>query len=156
MIKNRPEINTAFRKRRTGLSDLLKLYEINYLKLKKLIPSIHSDEEKVFYLPEGTKSSQVTINVTKESKFTSRLIISQNNSSIAAMESHIMEIAIYHDLKMIEVVRFNGKHQFWSRNSFPNKNMLSKDEKFQWNKYLSELLDFSKNEGLANIIFKIS
>jgi uncharacterized protein YqiB (DUF1249 family) len=107
-------------------------------------------------LPEGTKSSQVTINVTKESKFTSRLIISQNNSSIAAMESHIMEIAIYHDLKMIEVVRFNGKHQFWSRNSFPNKNMLSKDEKFQWNKYLSELIDFSKNEGLANIIFKIS
>ena len=82
------------------------------------------------------------------------MLVSQNNFSIETIENLIMEIAIYHDLRMIEVIRFNGKHQFWSRNSFPNKNMLSKDEKFQWNKYLSEWLEFSKREGLATIIFK--
>jgi uncharacterized protein YqiB (DUF1249 family) len=52
---------------------------------------------------------------------------------------------------MVEVRRFNGKHQFWSRNVFPNKNMLSKDEKYQWNKYLSEWLGFVTREGLSNI-----
>ena len=67
------------------------------------------------------------------------------------MEDMIMEVAIYHDLKMVEVRCFNGKHQFWSRNIFPNKNMLSKDEKYQWNKYLSEWLSFVTREGLSNI-----
>ena len=29
--------------------------------------------------------------------------------------------------------------------------MLSKDEKYQWNKYLSEWLSFVTKEGLSNI-----
>ena len=39
---------------------------------------------------------------------------------------------------MAEVRKFNDKKQFWLRNKYPNKNMLSKDEKFQWN-YLTNL-----------------
>ena len=154
MIKNKQKINFAIKRSKTDLSDLLNLYELNYLKLQKLLPNISIDGETSFSLPEGKKNSKVIINILKESKFTSRMLVSQNNFSIETIENLIMEIAIYHDLRMIEVIRFNGKHQFWSRNSFPNKNMLSKDEKFQWNKYLSEWLEFSKREGLATIIFK--
>lgn len=154
MIKNKQKINFAVKRGKTDLSDLLNLYELNYLKLQKLLPNISIDGETSFSLPEGKKNSKVIINILKESKFTSRMLVSQNNFSIETIENLIMEIAIYHDLRMIEVIRFNGKHQFWSRNSFPNKNMLSKDEKFQWNKYLSEWLEFSKREGLATIIFK--
>ena len=104
-----------------------------------------------FGLPEGESSSSVSINVFKESKYTSKLIVCQSNFSISSMEDMIMEVAIYNDLKMVEVRRFNGKHQFWSRNVFPNKNMLSKDEKYQWNKYLSEWLTFVTREGLSKI-----
>jgi uncharacterized protein YqiB (DUF1249 family) len=143
--------NIRLKTKRTGLNDLLVLYEINFLKLKKLLPDLFTKEKKYFCLPEGNKNSDVVITVERESKFTSRLIISQSNFSIKKVENLIMEVAIYHDLKMVEVRRFNGKHQFWSRNLFPNKNMLSKDEKFQWNKYLSEWLSFSRKEGLGNI-----
>ena len=127
------------------------LYEINYLKLNKILPNILNKNNASFGLPEGESSSSVSINVFKESKYTSKLKVCQSNFSISSMEDMIMEVAIYNDLKMVEVRRFNGKHQFWSRNVFPNKNMLSKDEKYQWNKYLSEWLTFVTREGLSNI-----
>jgi uncharacterized protein YqiB (DUF1249 family) len=50
---------------------------------------------------------------------------------------------------MAEVRKFNGKKQFWLRNKYPNKNMLSKDEKFQWNYFLEEFLVHTKNCGLS-------
>ena len=41
-------------------------------------------------------------------------------------------------------------------NYFGNKNMFHKDEKYQWNKFFSEWLVFSKKEGLAEKIVKIN
>ena len=152
MIKtNQQAYNFNSQKKKTRLNDLIKLYEINYLKLHKILPNILNKNNASFGLPEGESSSSVSINVLKESKYTSKLIVCQSNFSISSMEDMIMEVAIYNDLKMVEVRRFNGKHQFWSRNVFPNKNMLSKDEKYQWNKYLSEWLTFVTREGLSKI-----
>jgi uncharacterized protein YqiB (DUF1249 family) len=152
MIKiNQQAYNFNSQKKKTRLNDLIKLYEINYLKINKILPNILNNNNASFSLPEGEKSSVVNINVFNESKYTSKLIVCQSNFSISSMENMIMEVAIYHDLRMVEVRRFNGKHQFWSRNVFPNKNMLSKDEKYQWNKYLSEWLGFVTREGLSNI-----
>ena len=152
MIKiSRQTQNYNSQKKKTGLNDLIKLYEINYIKLNRILPNILTRDSTDFSLPEGDECSTVKININKESRYTSKLIICQSDFSITTMKDMIMEVAIYHDLKMIEVRRFNGKHQFWSRNVFPNKNMLSKDEKYQWNKYLSEWLDFVKKEGLSNI-----
>ena len=152
MIKiSQQTYNFNSQRKKTRLNDLIKLYEINYLKLNKILPNILRKNRASFSLPEGEKSSAVNINVLKESKYTSKLIVCQTNFSINNMEDMIMEVAIYHDLKMTEVRRFNGKHQFWARNVFPNKNMLSKDEKYQWNKYLSEWLSFVAREGLSNV-----
>ena len=152
MIKiSQQTYNFNSQRKKTRLNDLIKLYEINYLKLNKILPNILRKNRASFSLPEGEKSSAVNINVLKESKYTSKLIVCQTNFSINNMEDMIMEVAIYHDLKMTEVRRFNGKHQFWARNVFPNKNMLSKDEKYQWNKYLSEWLSFAAREGLSNV-----
>ena len=61
------------------------------------------------------------------------------------MQNTRIEIFIYHDAKMAEVKKFNGKKQFWLRNKYPNKNMLSRDEKFQWNYFLEEFLTHTKN-----------
>ena len=143
------------RKSKINLSKLIKLYENNYIKVVNLLPKKSIDSSMTFFLPEGTKNSNVLIKVIKSSKYTSALKIIQSNMSINRLPETRMEVAIYHDLKMAEVIHFNGKRVFWLRNKYPNINMFSKDEKFQWNKFLSEWLTFSKKEGLSNLILNI-
>ena len=145
MTKNR---YTAINKSRKNLSDLIRLYEINYLKLMKLLPIQKISTEFNFLIPEGLNNSEIKISVNKESKHTSKLTLYKSNN-IRHVTDMQMEIFLYHDAKLAEVKRFNGKSQFWLRNTYPNKNMLSKDEKFQWNIFLSEFLTYSRLHGLS-------
>ena len=147
MIKNR---YAAINKSRKSLSDLIRLYEINYLKLIKLLPIQKINTEFKFLLPEGLNNSEIRISINKKSKHTSELTLYKSNL-LRHMDDTKMEIYIYHDAKMVEVRRFNGKSQFWLRNKYPNKNMLSKDEKFQWNIFLSEFLTYTQLHGLSVI-----
>ena len=153
---NRDNTGITLRKRaKTRLKDILYLCENNYFKVKSLVPQLVEIDKTTFLLPEGDFNSRVTLSAYKESKHTSLLEINQfsffNSRSIATK----IEVVIYHDLKMAEVRKFNGKRQFWARNKYPNKNMFHKDEKFQWNKFLSEWLEFSKKEGLADIYIEL-
>ena len=145
MIKNR---YAAINKSRKSLSDLIRLYEINYLKLIKLLPIQKINTEFKFLLPEGLNNSEIRISINKKSKHTSELTLYKSNL-LRHMDDTKMEIYIYHDAKMAEVRKFNGKRQFWLRNKYPNKNMLTKDEKFQWNIFLSEFLSHSISHGLS-------
>ena len=145
MTKNR---FAAINKSRKNLSDLIRLYEINYLKLMKLLPIQKIDTEFNFLIPEGLNNSEIRISINKKSKHTSKLTLYKSNL-LRHMDDTKMEIYIYHDARMAEVRRFNGKSQFWLRNKYPNKNMLSKDEKFQWNIFLSEFLTHAQLQGLS-------
>ena len=145
MIKNR---YSAINKSRKSLKDLIRLYELNYLKLMKLLPIKEINSKFNFFIPEGLYNSEIRISINRKSKHTSKLILYKSNL-LRHMEDTKMEIYIYHDARMAEVRRFNGKSQFWLRNKYPNKNMLSKDEKFQWNIFLSEFLTYSKLHGLS-------
>ena len=145
MTKNR---YAAINKSRKNLSDLIRLYEMNYLKLMKLLPIQKINTEFNFLIPEGLNNSEIRISVNKKSKHTSKLTLYKSNN-IRHVTDMQMEIFLYHDAKLAEVKRFNGKSQFWLRNTYPNKNMLSKDEKFQWNIFLSEFLTYSKLHGLS-------
>ena len=141
---------TLKRRPRTNLKSLLLLYEKNYLILNKLIPDFNKNLTMCYLLPEGKNNSKVTIKLIKDSKYTSTLIINQSKILDNNLLSTKIKVAIYHDFKMAEVRTFNGRYLFWAINRYPNKNMFHKDEKFQWNKFLSEWLSFSKKEGLAD------
>jgi len=139
------------RENKTNLKDLLWLYENNYIKVKSLFPEIEETKVSHFFLPEGDNNSRVDLRISKKSKFTSKLEIKQTSLSNLNLITITIEVFVYWDVKLAEVRSFNGKKLFWARNRYPNKNMFHKDEKFQWNKFLSEWLEFSKNEGLSDI-----
>ena len=147
MIKNEGLLKKRSRK---TLNDLIFLYEINYLKLIKLFPIQNLENYLNFIIPEGLNNSEIRISIDRNSQHTSKLIL-YKSSNIRHITDMKMEIFVYHDAKLAEVKRFNGKSQFWLRNTYPNKNMLSKDEKFQWNIFLSEFLTYSKLHGLSII-----
>ncbi len=147
MIKNR---QSYFRNSNRGLNQLLRLYERNYQKLVKFFPINRSLTEIDYLIPEGKKNSEIKIACTHISSHTSVITISKTKSFSLLQDTNI-EIYLYHDAKMAEVRKFNGKKQFWLRNRYPNKNMLTRDEKFQWNFFLEEFLTHTKNYGLSII-----
>ena len=140
----------AEKRSRKSLNDLISLYEINYLKIIKLFPIQKLESNLYFIIPEGVNNSEIRVSIDKNSRHTSKLTL-YKSSSIKQIKDIRMEIFVYHDAKLAEVKRFNGKSQFWLRNTYPNKNMLSKYEKFQWNIFLSEFLTYSKLHGLSII-----
>ena len=147
---------TLRRKPKTNLKGLLFLYEKNFTLIKKIIPSFKKNLNLSYLLPEADLNSRVTIELNKDSRYTSTLIISQSGYTTKELNETEIVVAIYHDIRMAEVRKFNGKQLFWARNKYPNTNMFHKDEKYQWNKFFSEWLVFSKNEGLAENIVKIN
>ena len=145
MIKNK--INKYKRSNR-GLNQLLRLYERNYLKLIHFFPIGDHESSIVYLMPEGLLNKEIRISCKKLSSHTSVIEI-YKSKSLSLLENTEIEIYIYHDARMAEVRKFNGKKQFWLRNKYPNKNMLSKDEKFQWNSFLEEFLTHTKTHGLS-------
>ena len=93
-------------------------------------------------------NKEIKISCKKLSSHTSVIKI-YKTKSLSLLQNTEIEIYIYHDAKMAEVRKFNGKRQFWLRNKYPNKSMLSKDEKFQWNFFLEEFLTHTKTYGLS-------
>ena len=147
MIKNR---QSYIRNSNRGLNQLLRLYERNYQKLVKFFPINRSLTEIDYLIPEGKKNSEIKIACKNISSHTSVITISKTKSFSLLQDTNI-EIYLYHDAKMAEVRKFNGKKQFWLRNRYPNKNMLTRDEKYQWNFFLEEFLTHTKNYGLGII-----
>ena len=145
MIKNK--INKYKRSNR-GLNQLLRLYERNYLKLIHFFPIGDHESSIVYLMPEGLLNKEIRISCKKLSSHTSVIEI-YKSKSLSLLQNTEIEIYIYHDARMAEVRKFNGKKQFWLRNKYPNKNMLSKDEKFQWNFFLEEFLTHTKTHGLS-------
>lgn len=145
MIKNK--IN-KYKRNNRGLNQLLRLYERNYLKLIHFFPIGDHESSIVYLMPEGLLNKEIRISCKKLSSHTSVIEI-YKSKSLSLLENTEIEIYIYHDARMAEVRKFNGKKQFWLRNKYPNKNMLSKDEKFQWNFFLEEFLTHTKTHGLS-------
>ena len=131
-----------------GLNQLLRLYERNYLKLIHFFPIGDHESSIVYLMPEGLLNKEIRISCKKLSSHTSVIEI-YKSKSLSLLQNTEIEIYIYHDAKMAEVRKFNGKKQFWLRNKYPNKNMLSKDEKFQWNYFLEEFLTHTNTHGLS-------
>jgi uncharacterized protein YqiB (DUF1249 family) len=47
---------------------------------------------------------------------------------------------MYHDARLAEVVSCDGLRNIVPKNVYPNRNMLQRDEKAQWNRFLEEWL----------------
>ena len=145
MIKNKI---SRYKHSKRGLNQLLRLYERNYLKLVHLFPISDHEKSMVYLIPEGVLNKEIKISFKRLSSHTSVMEI-YKSKSLSLLQNTEIEVHIYHDAKMAEVRKFNGKRQFWLRNKYPNKNMLSKDEKFQWNFFLEEFLTHTKTHGLS-------
>ena len=127
--------------------------EKNYLLFSQILPSLNQEIVFSFGLPiESFKLSEVSISLNKISKFTSDIKVCFSAELSKEIE---IEVRLYHEAKMCEVIRFQGFHQSLI-SIFPSKIKFgfTKDEKFQWNSFLNKFLIICKKSGrsLENFI----
>lgn len=58
-----------------------------------------------------------------------------------------IQVRLYHDATVAEVIGWEGQRKFEARNDYPNKKMYQTDEKAQLNRFLGELLERCLTDG---------
>jgi len=132
--------------KRTHKENTQVLCETNYRKLVSMLPDISFLEH--VSLASKDHSISVTVDVIERTPYTT--LIKLSSSYVVCSEfspETIMQVRIYHDASVAEVVNIQGHQRIRPHYSYPNDDMYLPDEKRQSNKLLSEILDFCLNNN---------
>ncbi len=138
------------RNKSVNLELLHKEFEFNYRRLIRIMGKTDEVGYSTSYLVEEFSDGGVSLHVIEVTKYTSLVRIRAPNSRPAWLTDIDLKVRIYHDAKMAEVVE-------WCRDrTIPfalseSSGMQSRDEKWQWNVFLSELLSYGLRNSLAKI-----
>lgn len=146
-------MNNLRRKYRPNLVGLMNLGETNYMLVLRLL----ADKEKVgevreFFINEHLSYQLVVKEVTR---YTSLIDIAQDavetTSDMAELIRPQMQLRLYHDAKMVEIISTQNIRQVKPRYEYPNDKMHQPDEKQQALVFLKEWLQMCLQYGQVNI-----
>lgn len=120
--------------------------EANYIRLLKLMPS--EQQNYSFSLSAGKQSITVTLNITEEHPYTTMLSVCQQGIQSQWLQPQSMEVRMYHDANMAEVLSYQQQEQIKGSYDYPNKQMRSPDEKMQLNLFLAQWLGHCLEHGI--------
>lgn len=129
-------------KYKTNIRSLHALCEANYLRLLRLFPEYETRNERDFEVA-GTR---VTITVNERSRFTTFFTLNQRQRDVWLGPLRV-ELRCYHDVRMVEVIRFQSHQQVSVRYQYPNTEMHQPDEKHQQNLFLADWLNWCLEHG---------
>ena len=120
-----------------SLACLHKECELNFSRIARLV-GVHPDRGSSFCVAKNNQS-QIQFEVTDSARFTTTLAIKIIADTPQWLPSIEMKVRIYRDARMAEVI------EWCSDNCIPwalveRKGPQSRDEKWQWNIFLGELL----------------
>ena len=69
---------------------------------------------------------------------------------------YTLDVRLYHDANLAEVITFANQRRFLPRNEYPNHKMHQQDEKSQLNLFLGEILDNCLQQGRVEHAFEFS
>ena len=130
------------------LQEMASLCEANYARLLRLLP--HEQTGRCFALEHGLFSANIQLNVEEDHRYTTMLVISQDGYGPAWLQPQSMNVRMYHDARMAEVLSYQRQKRFDGRYRYPNPEMRAPDEKVQLNKFLAEWLDHCLRFGRAS------
>jgi uncharacterized protein YqiB (DUF1249 family) len=114
--------------------------ESNYHKLMRLLPDLDDCDLRCFKVSWHQHRALVEIRVEERFAYTSTLRVEQRNQDCPWVQMPALQVRLYHDARMAEVVCRHKRSQLQGRYSYPNDQMHQPDEKHQLNTYLSEWL----------------
>lgn len=132
---------------RVDLSHLQAVCEANYLRLCRMMPGMSvQDEVSIIVDADDGQQQRLIMRVLERCRYTTTLqLIHERRQDWLAPPS--MEIRLYHDAGMAEVVAAYNRRRFRGVYPYPNEQMLQPDEKTQLNTFLGEWLGYCQRHG---------
>ncbi|MCD6060122.1 MAG: hypothetical protein K0R03_1040 [Moraxellaceae bacterium] len=133
------------------LQHLQTVCALNYGRLRRLLPDLAAQEGyRFFWEQPGAHPAELDIEVLERSVYTDTLLLRQTTTRLPWCPRLDMEVRIYHDVELAEVLRFQTARRIAARNRYPNPAMQARDEKTQVNEFLAECLEHCLREGYAD------
>ena len=118
-----------------------KLYETNYRKLVSMLPDVSVFNH--ISLTSDDHLVNVSIDVVERTPYTTLLSLTSHMAMASEYAPKTrLQVRMYHDASVAEVVMVQGIRQIQAHYDYPNKGMHVPDEKRQGNLLLAELLSF--------------
>jgi len=149
------EVNPRF-KYKVDLCSYLADGEANYFRLKKIFPQMHhAKEQKILIFNTGKHI--LLLQVLEITRYTTLILLREETGEYMPckmlnswLKIPQLSMRLYHDAKMAEVISCDKVRYIRPRYEKLNQNMYQPDEKSQWNKFLSELLEYCLEYGYDN------
>lgn len=124
------------------------LYETNYSRLLRLIQLMGDKKCMLFKLHNGSNYiGAVRIELLETCRYTDTFLLEQTASAGPWVNNPKMQVRLYHDAAVAEVVGKHGRQAAEGVNAYPNQKMHLPDEKNQLNLFLAEWLNFCITYG---------
>ena len=133
------------RKYAPKLANMHKVCEVNYGRLLRLLPDC--DTEDLQYQFEVNTSLFYTIKIIECSRYTSTLEMSQKSQVGYDFLRPVVQVRLYHDAKMAEVISAQNIGSLKPSYQYPNIKMYQKNEKEMVNLFLAEWLQFCLSQS---------
>ncbi len=134
------------------LMHLQSICERNYWRLRKLLPALEEKHSFRFHWQQpgqAHEQAELTFLVLERGPYTDTLHLLQTTSRLPWCARIGMEIRLYHDAGMAEVLSFQSSRRILAKNRYPNPAMHARDEKTQINEFLAECLEHCLRQGYA-------
>ena len=138
------------RSKSVNLELLHEEFELNYRRLNRIMGKTDEVGYSTSYILDEISDGAVSLCVIEVTKYTSLVRISAPKLGPAWLADNDLKVRVYRDAKMAEVVEWCKDRTIPFVLSEPS-HMQSRDEKWQWNVFLSELLSYGLRNSLAKI-----
>ena len=135
-----------------NLQRLQTVCALNYGRLRRLLPGLEHEHYRFHWDQPGAEQALMEVEVLERATYTDTLLIHQTTTRLPWCPRLDMEVRIYHDAELAEVLRFQASRRIPARNRYPNPAMHAPDEKTQVNEFLAECLDHCWREGYSDVL----
>ena len=130
-----------------NLKSLHSLYEQNFVLINKLSGELDKHNKFSFQVGNLEMKSQVSVSKKELSKFTDELQF--QISDVTRIKDISIKCRTYKEAKMMEVIEFQNFHKDLLSIFKLKKMSFEKDERFQWNLFMNQFLNYSILHGRA-------
>jgi len=129
------------------LTGFISLCELNYAKLVRFLPTLEEGDLRCIGLSHNEKIvGVVRITVIERCRYTTMLSLEQS-SEIMFFPPISMQVRLYHDASMAEVMSYQGIEKIRERYHYSDDSRCQKDEKELCNAFLSDWLNYCSTFG---------